>query len=259
MSSGTISAIATGNSSRSPSPAARTSSAGEERRHEPAVVCQQPSDVSSPQFGDRRRSQPRGRRDYGNRGKGSGVGRYPNDRGVLKAGARPAGGGGEKQSSARARFPRGEIDLPVQRCRSRNGCRGRRPRGMCFAVAHDVPLHRFLSGVYTRDGDAEPGSRCKPDMVLATVTRELESHVATGRTGLGRRGASARPGSHDRLHRRVVPIHERWRVCADGFRLLIAGHAAITGGRGWRCRTVVDVRLLPLSRGRPVPSLPKEQ
>jgi hypothetical protein len=41
-------------------------------------------------------------------------------------------------------------------------------------VVHDVPLHGFVIGGYTRDGDAEPGSRCKSDTVLATVTRELE-------------------------------------------------------------------------------------
>jgi len=40
-------------------------------------------------------------------------------------------------------------------------------------------------------------SRCKADTVLATVTRELEPHVATGPTGLGRRGESARPGSQE--------------------------------------------------------------
>ena len=44
------------------------SSVGEARRREPAVVCEQPSVVRSPQFGDRRRSRPRGRRDYRNRG-----------------------------------------------------------------------------------------------------------------------------------------------------------------------------------------------
>jgi hypothetical protein len=58
-------------------------------------------------------------------------------------------------------------------------------------VVHDVPLHGFVIGGYTRDGDAEPGSRCKSDTVLATVTRELEPHVATGSTGLGRPGESA--------------------------------------------------------------------
>jgi hypothetical protein len=56
---------------------------------------------------------------------------------------------------------------------------------------HDVPLHGFVIGGYTRDGDAEPGSRCKSDTALATVTRELEPHVATGPSGLGRRGESA--------------------------------------------------------------------
>jgi hypothetical protein len=64
-------------------------------------------------------------------------------------------------------------------------------------VVHDVPLHGFVIGGYTRDGDAEPGSRCKYDTVLATVTRELEPHVATGPTGLGRRGGSAPPGSQE--------------------------------------------------------------
>jgi hypothetical protein len=55
-------------------------------------------------------------------------------------------------------------------------------------VVHDVPLHGFVIGGYTRDGDAEPGSRCESDTVLATVTRELGPHVATGPTGLGRQG-----------------------------------------------------------------------
>jgi hypothetical protein len=64
-------------------------------------------------------------------------------------------------------------------------------------VVHDVPLHGFVTGGYTRDGDAEPGSRCKSDTVLATVTRELEPHVATGPIGLGRRGESARHGSQE--------------------------------------------------------------
>jgi hypothetical protein len=71
----------------------------------------------------------------------------------------------------------------------------RSPRGR--AVVHDVPLHGLVIGGYTRDGDAEPGSRCKSDTVLAPVTRELERHVATGPTGLGRRGESARPGSQE--------------------------------------------------------------
>ena len=89
-------------------------------------------------------------------------------------------------------------------------------RGGLLGVVHDVPLHRFVIGGYTRDGDAEPGSRCKSDMVLATVTRGLEPHVATGLPGLGRRGESAPTWeSGDRLHRRVVPIHERAGVPAD--------------------------------------------
>jgi hypothetical protein len=60
---------------------------------------------------------------------------------------------------------------------------------MCglLGVVHDVPLHGFVIGGYTRDGDAEPGSRCKSDIVLATV-RELEPHVATGSTGPGKAG-----------------------------------------------------------------------
>ena len=64
-------------------------------------------------------------------------------------------------------------------------------------VVHDVPLHGFVTCGYTRDGDAEPGSRCESDTVLATVTREFEPHVATGPTGLGRRGESVRPGSQE--------------------------------------------------------------
>jgi hypothetical protein len=56
-----------------------------------------------------------------------------------------------------------------------------------WGVAPDIPLHGFVIGGYTRDGGAEPGSRCKSDTVLATVTRELEPHVATGPIGLGRR------------------------------------------------------------------------
>ena len=32
-------------------------------------------------------------------------------------------------------------------------------------VVHDVPLHGFVIGGYTRDGDAEPGSRCRSDTV----------------------------------------------------------------------------------------------
>jgi hypothetical protein len=43
----------------------------------------------------------------------------------------------------------------------------------------DARLHGFVIGGYTGDGDAEPGSRCKSDTVLATVTRELEPPVAT--------------------------------------------------------------------------------
>ena len=67
-SSGTISATARSRRRRSASPAVRDSSVRETRRREPAVVCQQPSVVRSPQFGDHRRSRPRGRRDYRNRG-----------------------------------------------------------------------------------------------------------------------------------------------------------------------------------------------
>ena len=55
---------------RSASSAVRDSSVGEARRRESAVVCQQPPVVGSTQFGGRRRSRPRGRRDNRNRGKG---------------------------------------------------------------------------------------------------------------------------------------------------------------------------------------------
>jgi hypothetical protein len=60
---------------------------------------------------------------------------------------------------------------------------GTRITGAAVTGVHDVPLHGFVIGGYTRDGDAEPGSGCKSDTVLATVTRELEPHVATGPTG----------------------------------------------------------------------------
>ena len=33
----------------------------------------------------------------------------------------------------------------------------------------DVPQHGLMVGGYTRDGDAEPGSRCESDAVLATL------------------------------------------------------------------------------------------
>ena len=56
---------------------------------------------------------------------------------------------------------------------------GRRPRR--------PPLHGFVIGGYTRDGDAEPGSRCKSDTVRATVTRELDPTSPPSPTGLGRR------------------------------------------------------------------------
>jgi hypothetical protein len=56
------------------------------------------------------------------------------------------------------------------------------------AVVHDVQLCGFVIGGYTRDGDAEPGSRSKSDTVLATVTRELEPYVATGPHRSGKAG-----------------------------------------------------------------------
>lgn len=48
------------------------------------------------------------------------------------------------------------------------------------SVHLNVPLYGFVIGGYTRDADAEPGSRCKSDTVLATVTTELDPHGATG-------------------------------------------------------------------------------
>jgi hypothetical protein len=62
---------------------------------------------------------------------------------------------------------------------------------------HDVSLHGFVIGGYTRDDDVETGSRCKSGTVLATMTRELESHVTTGPTRRGKAGESARPGSQE--------------------------------------------------------------
>jgi hypothetical protein len=64
-------------------------------------------------------------------------------------------------------------------------------------VVHNIPPHGFVIGGYTRDGDAEPGSRWKSDAVLATVTSEFAPQVATGPTSPGRRGESAPPGSQE--------------------------------------------------------------
>jgi len=60
--------------------------------------------------------------------------------------------------------------------------------GGLLGVVHDVSLHGFVIGGYTRDGDAEPGSRCKSDTVLAPVTRELGPHIATGPDRPGKAG-----------------------------------------------------------------------
>jgi hypothetical protein len=90
-------------------------------------------------------------------------------------------------------------------------------------VVHDVQLHGFVIGGYTRDADAEPGSRCKSDTVLATVTRELEPHVATGPTAweggvraldLGVRrppasSCSADPREREGLCRPIMPCAHR--------------------------------------------------
>jgi hypothetical protein len=65
------------------------------------------------------------------------------------------------------------------------------------STVRDVSLRGLMIGGYTRGGNAEPGSRCKSDTVLATVTREFEPHGATRPTGLGRRDESARPGSQE--------------------------------------------------------------
>jgi len=107
--------------------------------------------------------------------------------------------------------------------------------GGLLGVVHDVPLHGFVIGGYTRDGDAEPGSRCKSDTVLATVTRELEPHVATGPTGweggvrafdLGVRRSPASSCSAD--------PREMEGLCRPIMSALIARAAATTRGRGWR-------------------------
>ena len=56
-----------------------------------------------------------------------------------------------------------------------------RPRSVRTpGMVHDVPLHGVGIGGYTRDGDAGPGSRGEPDMILATVTRELEPTLPLG-------------------------------------------------------------------------------
>jgi len=97
------------------------------------------------------------------------------------------------------------VELPTARRVPRR--RPTRPRGSsrCRALSTTGLCTGLVIGGYTRDGDAEAGSWCTSGTVLATVTGELELHVASGPTGLGRRGESARSGeSGDRLHRRVV-------------------------------------------------------
>jgi hypothetical protein len=99
-------------------------------------------------------------------------------------------------------------------------------------VVGDVPLYGFVIGGYTRNADAEPGSRCKSDTVLATVTRELEPHVATGPTAweggvraldLGVRRPPASSCSAD--------PREREGLCRPIMPALIAREAGTTRGR----------------------------
>src|SRR4051795_8960000 len=67
--------------------------------------------------------------------------------------------------------------------------------------------------------------------------------------GLGRQGRERSTWeSGDRLHRRVVPIHERWRACVDRSRLRSSpGNAATTHGRGRR-RALLWTSHCPLAR-----------
>ena len=101
-------------------------------------------------------------------------------------------------------------------------------------VVHDVPLHGFVTGGYTRDAGAEPGSRCKSDTVLATVTRELGPTSPPGPPAweggmraldLGVRRPPASSCSAD--------PREREGLCRPIMPALIVRDAAATRCRGW--------------------------
>ena len=64
-------------------------------------------------------------------------------------------------------------------------------------VVQDVPVHGFVIGGYTRNADAEPGSRCKSDTVVANCDRGARTPRRHWAHGLGRRGESARLGSQE--------------------------------------------------------------
>jgi len=115
-------------------------------------------------------------------------------------------------------------------------------------VVHDVPLHGFVIGGYTRDGDAELGSRCKSDTVLTTVTRELEPHVALGPPAweggvraldLGVRRPPASTCSAD--------PREMEGLCRPIMPALIVRDAATTRRSRLASRIALDVRLSALS------------
>jgi hypothetical protein len=119
----------------------------------------------------------------------------------------------------------------------------------CWGVVHDLPPYRLVIGGYTRDGDAELGSRCKSDTVLATVTRELAPHIATGPSAweggirafdLGVRRPPASSCS--------VDPREREGLCRLIMSARIARAAAATRRRGW-CRVLLSASDRLLARG----------
>jgi hypothetical protein len=127
--------------------------------------------------------------------------------------------GGRRQVSLRLDTPAGAADA-TPRLTEVSG------------VVGDVPLYGFVIGGYTRNADAEPGSRCKSDTVLATVTRELEPHVATGPTAWGGGvraldlGVRRPPASSCSADPR-----EREGLCRPIMPALIAREAGTTRGR----------------------------
>jgi hypothetical protein len=105
-------------------------------------------------------------------------------------------------------------------------------------ASSDARLHGFVVGGYTRGGDAEPGSRCKSDTVLATVTRELNPT-----SPLGNRPGKARVRALDLGVRRLpasscsADPRAMEGLCRPIMPAVIARGAPTTRGRG--CRRVL--------------------
>jgi hypothetical protein len=126
-------------------PRYRRSSVGKARRREPAVVCQQPPVVGSAQFGDRRRSRPRGRRDFCNRGE-------PGVSGRRKAAARRL-----RRQLARAGLRIIPAMQPSRRARRDSSVRGKARAGAGAGGVLDRRLSASRLGTVTAIEAIPPG------------------------------------------------------------------------------------------------------